>query len=326
MADVDLSRLPALLVPSVARVDPVTGKPSKALVDYEQYQRTWFANTAVDLQTKINTVEAKADGNTAAINTEQIARIDADGALAADIESVSTTVGENSADITEITASVNGIAVQKVLKATINGSTGGYEFAGVQNADGSGATFSMGFRVNEFMLTDPAYNGGAAGNVFNYSAGIFTFNVPVRIGTTFINPNAVSQTAGTTATVNGGSLQIMMTCKGGYPVLIQVSIAPANGNAAFEASAIYTYNQRTYPIEVDGVQYSELFAADTCVGTYYRGHNSSGVDDYRFIMLMGPTSGGAFIPSLSAGVRTFTVTNPYAYDANITMTVLEMAR
>lgn len=216
MSEVDLQSLPPLLTADIQRTQS-NGLPTEALQDWEQFQQNWMATNVVALDKKLTEVSgsvgdlsgtvtdleavvANPDGSLTAqklstvaaqssTNAGKITDLTAvvaapDGSLVAGrLTDISTTVSGQTATISELTDSVNGIAVQKVLKATLNGATGGYEFSGVQNADGTGATFAMSFTANNFTLTDPSYNGGAPGNVFSYSTelGAFNFNVPVKI-------------------------------------------------------------------------------------------------------------------------------------------------
>nr|WP_256467116.1 phage tail protein [Bradyrhizobium sp. 179] len=77
------------------------------------------------------------DDIAAALQTEQTARADADSALAQSISTVSTTVGSHTASLSTIQSSVDGVKLQYGVIGTINGTTGGFLFQGVQKLDGT---------------------------------------------------------------------------------------------------------------------------------------------------------------------------------------------
>jgi hypothetical protein len=336
---IDDSRLPLVLPASVARVQD-DGRPTKPLIDNEFATRQWYLQNATDLDQKITTVQSETEtsfaevhteidaatsatsalastvtthtaqigANSAAISDETAARVSADGVFASQFSSLSTTVSGNTASIVTLTSSVNGVSVQNVLKASLNGTTGGWEFLGVQKADGTGAVFSMTFNSNVTINGDVLINGSLT---------------TVKLGA-----NAVSQTSGTVGIVRNGSLSIPTSFKGGYPVLIQVSISPANGNDVRNggAAADSSFIQRTYAVRLDGTVVGQLYSADVCVGNIYGGHNSSGVDFYNWLYLPGATSSAVYLSSVTAGVHTVIVDSAHAYDAVISINVIEMAR
>lgn len=186
---VDLSKLPPVLPVSVRRVNP-DGTPSKESIDWEQYTRDFFKRTTVDLDTRLTTVTATAGANSAAITNEVNARASADAAQAQQINTVSVATGQNTASIsTEINArisadaalaqatqtlttvvngntaqlqvqasSINGLEVRYSVVGSINGSTGGFIFSGIQQNDG-GAIFSTEFYSNVIIHGDVMING-----------------------------------------------------------------------------------------------------------------------------------------------------------------------
>jgi predicted phage tail protein len=73
----------------------------------------------------------------AALQTEQTARADGDSALAQSISTVSTTVGQNTASLSTIQSSVDGVKLQYGVIGTIDGVTGGFLFQGIKKLDGT---------------------------------------------------------------------------------------------------------------------------------------------------------------------------------------------
>lgn len=83
--------------------------------------------------------------------------------LAAQITTVSTTVGGNTADISELFTSVNGLGVQWAIQGYVGGSYGGLVFTGVKKADGTGASFLLEIQSNviingDLLVTGTVYN------------------------------------------------------------------------------------------------------------------------------------------------------------------------
>jgi hypothetical protein len=56
---VDVTKLPPVLPLDVRRVED-DGRATQWTTDWDAYQRNWFATTAVDLQTQVNTVSARS--------------------------------------------------------------------------------------------------------------------------------------------------------------------------------------------------------------------------------------------------------------------------
>ena len=144
-------------------------------LDWEKSQQTWFQNNTITLQTRITTVEEVADDAAAAVVTEATARADADSALAIDITTVETSVGNISA----------GGAVYLASKAAPTGATAAYgwyitagaAFAGMEAIALSGGGSAIGFTADKFYFTDS----GTAQQVLDYNGSAFVFQVPVVI-------------------------------------------------------------------------------------------------------------------------------------------------
>lgn len=107
--------------------------------------RTVAVDTQEALAAYQVTVSAAFDDVTSSISQESLARSQADTALAGQINTVSTTVGANTASISTIQTSVNGIKVQYGVLGTINGSTGGFTLEGIGKLDGT-ASWTLNIR------------------------------------------------------------------------------------------------------------------------------------------------------------------------------------
>lgn len=174
MADLDPLSVPAVMPASVQRTNP-QGYPTKFALDWEQASQAWFVNTAVDLQTKITTVEATADGAAAAVTTESIARASADAALAAQITTVSASVAGATAE-GEIYFAAKAAPIGSTVAYGLH-LTAGASFAGFEVISDSVLGSAIGMTANRFAFVDS----GSAQQVLSYTGSAFAFEVPIVI-------------------------------------------------------------------------------------------------------------------------------------------------
>lgn len=175
MADINPDDIPFVPSTDVSLIDPESGRPKAAFHDWMSSIFDWMKRSVVDLTTKITTLTDTTDDLAAELVVEQTARIDGDTALAGQITTVDTKVGNISA---------SG-AVYLAAKAAPSGATAAYgwyltagsAFAGMEAVALSGGGSAIGFTANQFYFTDS----GTAQQVFSYSGGSFVFNVPVII-------------------------------------------------------------------------------------------------------------------------------------------------
>ena len=218
MSDIDdiLANLPPLLPASVARVK-ADGLPTKAQTDFDEYQSSYYKSNIVRTDQRITTVQSQTDANTASITEEVTARTSEDEALAEYILTVQAHVDDVSATVTETivaytsadsalaeridsveASSGSGLANGQIYFAAMSspptGATAAYgvyltagsAFTGLTLIAKSDGTSAIAFNAGQFTLDDS----GTATNVFTYSGGIFTFNVPVVVRTQDIAANA----------------------------------------------------------------------------------------------------------------------------------------
>jgi hypothetical protein len=302
MSEVDLNTLPPLLPADVQRTF-ANGLPTEALMDSEQYGQNWMKTNVVALDTKLTTVSATVDDQTGSITELTAVVQNDDGTLTAGkLTDVKTTTDANTAEITDLTVSVGGIAVQKVVKATLNGSTGYYELTGVQNADGTGPFFTFALNVNQFLLTDPSYNGGLPGNVFAYYGGVFRFNVPVQVVTGDLAANAVTDSA-SVAAYTAGDISISINVEAGSDLDITATVT--NTAASFDIAGLgTTYVAREYRIFANGLNIGTLQTADMLTGYIFNGGVS-----YSYYKAISPASLLIPIKNAPGGVYTITMQN-----------------
>lgn len=98
-----------------------TGALSQTDAKVAEHEGKISANT-----TKIDGVYAQIGDNTALIQAEATARADADNALSQTINTVQSSVGQNTASIQEVSESVDGLYVQKFIKLDVNGKVAGW--------------------------------------------------------------------------------------------------------------------------------------------------------------------------------------------------------
>lgn len=138
-------------------------------------ESTARANGDNALATQITSLTATVSSNTAAISTEATARASGDSALATSISTV---------DAKANGATANG-AVYLAAASTPSGATAAYgwyltagsSYAGLSAIALSGGGSAIGMTATQLRFTDS----GTAQQVFGYSSGVFTFQVPVVI-------------------------------------------------------------------------------------------------------------------------------------------------
>lgn len=99
-------------------------------------------------------ISAQTANSSASIIRVDKAQADGISALASSLETVSTTLGENTASVTVLSESVDGIKAQYTVAVEAGGVTGGYVITGIQLADGTGK-ISFGIKADEFYIVDP---------------------------------------------------------------------------------------------------------------------------------------------------------------------------
>lgn len=106
-------------------------------------------------------VVAEQGDRKAEIAAERVARADADAVIASDVLTLTTTVGTNTASISSLLASVDGIAARWGIAIDINGN-----IIGRVLLDGTGATSTFDVVADLFRIAQPGVSGGAVVPVF----------------------------------------------------------------------------------------------------------------------------------------------------------------
>lgn len=150
-------------------------------------------------------IDQEIADRTAAVASEQTARISADAAIAQSVTTVSTQVGSNSASISSLQSSVNGISAQWVLQLNVNNRITGIKLAG----NATSTSFSV--LADQFSIALPGNPGatpvvpftvgsvngvptvGITGNLI-VDGSIFTRNLQVgSVTTDRMAPNSVQK-------------------------------------------------------------------------------------------------------------------------------------
>ena len=109
------------------------------------------ANADSSLAQTISLMQVQfADSLSAAITEEQTARADAVSALATQVTTLTTTVGENTASMQQVSEVVDGIAAQWTLRVDINGVVSGFGLA-----TGEGGTSEFAIMASRFKIYGP---------------------------------------------------------------------------------------------------------------------------------------------------------------------------
>lgn len=218
---IDESKLPYVMPASVPRVT-ADGRPTTHLINWEELTRNWYYTNAVATDKRITEVKAETDQAIARFNEDITALVTKTDALVQKVDTVEAQIGN---------ATANG-QIKFAAKAAPTGATAAYgiyltannTFTGFEMLAMSNGTSAISFTASQFMLRD----GGTARPIFNYSSGLFTFNVPIRVGTNDIGLQAVNAPS---AVVGTNTLEVRST-GGNWQTLMSVTATGAPGQVA----------------------------------------------------------------------------------------------
>ncbi|MCV0426198.1 MAG: phage tail protein [Roseibium sp.] len=135
------------------------------------------------------------------IRIEQ-AQAEGEEALATAITALSTTVGGNTASVTELITSVNGLEAQYVLSVSAGGAVGGFTVTGLQKADGTGQ-IDFGIAADRLYVVDPDDTDTAVAP-FVFENGTLYVNDLVAVS---ITADTLSSITANLGTVTAGKMQ-----------------------------------------------------------------------------------------------------------------------
>lgn len=250
---IDESGLPYVMPASVPRVT-ADGRPTTHLINWEELTRNWYYTNAVATDKRITEVKAETDEAIARFSEDILTLAEADRALAQRITTLDTKTSQADAQfrediqslvekdtalsqqITDVTAKANNATangqIKFAAKAAPTGATAAYgiyltannTFTGFEMLAMSNGTSAISFTASQFMLRD----GGTAQPIFNYSSGLFTFNVPIRVGTNDIGLQAVNAPSAVVGTHD----LIIQTTNGQWQTIMSVTATGGPGQVA----------------------------------------------------------------------------------------------
>lgn len=198
-----------------AQVNPkLIGSTDDLVGSTEGFAGTWTLQSAMiendmALSQRIDTTIAQIEDNTTLIQTESLARANADSAMAQQINTIQTTVGNNTASILDVSESVDGLYAQKYTKIDVNGKVIGWGGAndGVQGqyvfdvdalAIGSGDSNAY----YPFIFRTTAYTDPVTGTVFPvgaYLKDVFLDYASIKLA--HINTASIDELSALTANI-----------------------------------------------------------------------------------------------------------------------------
>lgn len=145
----EASELADLLLGSLLNNDRNRREVNGAVAGARQELTAQIVSEVEALSTRILALVASVAGNQASIVQESIARATADGALAAQVTTLETTVGENTATLTEFAESIDGLEARWGAKVEVGDKIGGFLL------NGTGEAVDADFLVDTFRVSDP---------------------------------------------------------------------------------------------------------------------------------------------------------------------------
>jgi hypothetical protein len=157
---------------------------------------TALASRATALEATVNNATTGVAATAARLTTEESVRATADSANATSISNLSTTVGANTASISTIQTSVNGLSVRYGVSLDVNGFVTGF----VQNNNGTSGTFDI--LATAFRVTIP---GSTPKTVFSVSGSNIEINNNVSINGSLVVSGTVNTTQLTANAATSGN-------------------------------------------------------------------------------------------------------------------------
>jgi len=157
---------------------------------------TALAARATTLEATVNNATTGVAATAARLTTEESVRATADSANATSISNLSTTVGANTASISTIQTSVNGLSVRYGVSLDVNGFVTGF----VQNNNGTSGTFDI--LATAFRVTVP---GATPKTVFSITGSNIEINNNVSINGSLVVSGTVNTTQLTANAATAGN-------------------------------------------------------------------------------------------------------------------------
>ena len=133
------------------------------------------------------------------------------------VYSADTRIDANSASITSLMSTTNGLSAQWSMQATIDGVTGGLIFSGLKRADGTGVTYNLELNSNVVINGSLLVNGSITSTQIAPATIANSNMAPGSVDTPQLVANSVSHNG----VVGGsGTQSVTVTCRAGARVLV----------------------------------------------------------------------------------------------------------
>lgn len=136
----------------------LAGLENKGAINVEQVVRKGESEVFVS---QLSTFEANLAGTQASVADEIVARTNGDSAIASDISTLTTTVNGNTAQISIIATSIDGLEGRFGIAVNLQG-----QVVGLVQLDGTAAGSNFTVVANKFLIAQPGETGGAPVPVF----------------------------------------------------------------------------------------------------------------------------------------------------------------
>jgi hypothetical protein len=289
-----------------------TVNTNKATLDQEAVTR---ANADTALSGQITTLSSTVTNNKATLDQEIVTRASADSAISSSLSTLSSTVDGQSASISTLSASYNGVAIKYGVTGTINSQTGGFVLTGIGKNDGSasylleitsdviinGNLLVIGSVKNQ-GLEDFAASNSALGTGIKSSGNV---SIRVRKNSRVACFASYSSNTNDTSggflkiTANGNSISnVPLVISGKNLPLTTLTVYPGSagarvqGNGSGDASTSYSYDEQyvAYYYYIGSVGPFPAYATRT-----YTFPASSAFDNSNSSLWLGAKSGNPWI-------------------------------
>lgn len=216
-----------------------------AIAEARQEITAQIVNDREAFATTLTALAARVGSNEAAVVAANIARADADSALAASISTLTTTVAGNTASINTFAESINGLQARAGVRLDVNGRVTGWVL------NNSGNQGSMDVVVDSFRIFAPGM--AVAQAPFEFSGGNLRLSGNVRVGGNLVvdgtlTANAFEANGLTRAyeTKNAGSIELDV-----IEDIVTISIEMARpGTIILIANAQFTFTTGSWEVEL----------------------------------------------------------------------------
>jgi hypothetical protein len=280
------------------------------------------------LSQRVSVTEVSLNNVSATLSAVDTASVTRDNALASRMTTAEATLNGNTASISTLQQAVsgpNGLSARYTVVGNINGSTGGYELAGIQRADGTGPVWSFDIFANTRIHGSLVVDGTISSNELGSASVSNAKLVDSAVSNPKILDNAVSNSSAVVGFVgSGGAVSNSITVRAGARVEVEVKFIPYDATGLTGPSSNVAGTFRLHPIYLNGGLYDYAYASDMVVQAQFGGV-SGGISVYQFTLLPTGTS-YATVLILGAGTNSVTAVNGSPGNMRIQITLTELSK